>query len=45
MADRKVDFSPASDGAVDSTDAVRVAVYINERPYILSSISIKQPDQ
>lgn len=45
MADRKVDFSPASDVAVDSTDAVRVAVYINERPYILSSISIKQPDQ
>lgn len=45
MADRKVDFSPESDIAVDSTDAVRVTVYINERPYIHSSISINKPDK
>lgn len=44
MTDRKVDFSPESDIAVDSTAAVRVAVYINERQYIVSSISIKQPE-
>lgn len=39
MPSRKADFSPASDIAVDSTDVVKVAVYINERQYIHSSIS------